>query len=356
MALGQSGNRQAGPSRSQSLARRRLVTFGLPVLTALITAAASAVTTDAWALPAVPPLQTGEYAGPDTCGRCHQEIHTAWEGTRHANAFSSPIFQQNWVELGSQYSCLSCHTTGYDAAANRYAFQGVTCEACHGPFQEDHPAQHMPITADARLCATCHKVTKDEWDASKHGQVGIQCQSCHNPHSQQPRAVTVTELCTNCHKERGETFTHSTHANAGLECSSCHMYTDPASSPPIQGLVATGHTFAVGSQACVGCHQDTVHTRDTILRLSGEVAAQGEVDPATLQQQVQEQQQTIEDLEAGRSARLYVGLAQGAIIGLATGGVAAWIISRRLRIVEVSEGESADEQSKSEGGDQGPTA
>ena len=282
----------------------------------------------------VPVQQGGDYAGPDTCGVCHEEIHTVWTDSRHANAFSSPIFQQNWAEIGSEFTCLTCHTTGYDPTTNQFAFEGVTCEACHGPFQEGHPVEPMPIRADAELCATCHTTTKNEWDASKHGQVGIQCQSCHNPHSQQPRAATITELCSNCHKERGETFTHGTHANAGLECSSCHMYTDPLSGPPIQGLVPTGHTFAVGSQACIGCHQDTVHTRDTILKLSGEVAALEEVDLQALQQQLQQQEQAITDLEASRSARLYVGLAQGAIIGLATGGVTAWIISRRLRIVE----------------------
>jgi tetrahydromethanopterin S-methyltransferase subunit F len=124
------------------------------------------------------------------------------------------------------------------------------------------------------------------------------------------------------------------------------MYTDPASGPPIQGLVPTGHTFAVGSQACIGCHQDTVHTRNTILQLSGQVAALEEVDLQALQQQLQQQEQAITDLEASRTARLYVGLAQGAIIGLATGGVAAWIISRRLRIVEP---EAEPEQQSSPG-------
>jgi predicted CXXCH cytochrome family protein len=301
---------------------------------AFVFAAASAIASEARAFQAAPQLQGGDYAGPDTCGACHEEIHTVWTDSRHANAFSSPIFQQNWAEIGSEFACLTCHTTGYDPATNQYAFEGVTCEACHGPFQEGHPVEPMPIQADAELCATCHTTTKNEWDASKHGQVGIQCQSCHNPHSQLPRAATITELCTNCHKERGESFTHGTHANAGLQCSSCHMYTDPQSGPPIQGLVPTGHTFQVGSQACIGCHQDTVHTRDRILQLSGAVAALEEVDLQALQQQLQQQEQAIADLEASRSARLYVGLAQGAIIGLATGGMAAWIISRRLKIVE----------------------
>jgi membrane associated rhomboid family serine protease len=37
--------------------------------------------------------------------------------------------------------------------------------------------------------------------------------------------------------------------------------------------------------------------------------------------------------------RLYVGLAQGAIVGLIVGAVAAWIVSRRLRLVD-EEGEA----------------
>jgi len=294
-----------------------------------------------------PVQQGGDYAGPDTCGACHGEIHTVWIDSRHANAFSSPIFQQNWAEIGSEFTCLTCHTTGYDPATNQYAFEGVTCEACHGPFQEGHPVQPMPIQADAELCATCHTTTKNEWDASQHGQVGIQCQSCHDPHAQRPRAATVTELCSNCHKETGSSFTHGTHADAGLECSNCHMFTDPRTSPPIEGLVPTGHTFSVGSQACIGCHQDSVHTRDTILQLSGEVTSLEDLNIEDLRQQVQQQEEAITDLEARSSARLYVGLAQGGIVGLATGSVAAWIISRRLKIVEVGSREDGEEENPS---------
>jgi len=149
----------------------------------------------------------------------------------------------------------------------------------------------------------------------------------------------VTELCTTCHKERGDTFTHSTHANAGLECSNCHMFTSPRTDDPILGLVPTGHTFSVGSDACIACHQDTVHTRDEIVKLSGEVAQLEAVDAATLEQQVQEQQEQIDNLKAQSTNRLYIGLVQGAIVGLLTGGAAAWVVSRGIRIVEVKEDE-----------------
>ena len=280
------------------------------------------------------PAASTRYNGPDFCGSCHVDIHQAWETTRHAAAFSSPVFQQDWQALGSQFTCLSCHTTGYDPDSNSYAAEGVTCEACHGPFQVGHPERPMPITPDASLCSTCHKTTTDEWRASRHGEIGLNCQSCHNPHSQAPMAESITALCTNCHKDPGQTFTHSTHANAGLECSSCHMATGNENVSSVGGLISTGHTFAVGSSACIECHQDTVHSRDTILALTGDLEQVQTVDPDALQQQIQTQEEAIASLEASSSARLYTGLAQGAIIGLIMGATAAWIVSRRLRVIE----------------------
>lgn len=284
--------------------------------------------------------QVPSFAGPESCKKCHENIVSAWSTTRHAQAFSSPIFQQDWKKQNSQVTCLECHTTGYNMKTGEYAMPGVTCESCHGPFQDGHPEQPMTITPNADLCATCHKSTTDEWRASKHGQKGITCQDCHNPHSQTPKAATVQELCTNCHKETGSSFSHGTHANKGLECSNCHMYTAPRTGNPIMGLVPTGHTFTVGSDACIGCHKDTVHTRDEIIKLSGQVEENR--NPATteeLQQKLVAQEQTIQSLKTDSSVRLYTGLAQGAIVGLVTGGVAAWVVSRRIRVVEEEEEE-----------------
>ncbi len=323
--------------------RRRsiLLTFGAAFLACAAVGAALARSSPAAAQEATPPAPpappAGRYAGPEFCGTCHTDLHETWQATRHAQAFSSPIFQQNWQDLGSEFTCLECHTTGYQEQTSSYAFEGVTCESCHGAYTPGHPQERMPITPDASLCSTCHNTTTAEWQASKHGQAGIECQSCHNPHSQQPMAESVTALCTTCHQDPGESFTHGTHANAGLECASCHMYTSPRTGSPIGGLVPTGHTFTVGSEACIGCHQDTIHTRDTILALSGQIAQLGDVDPEILRQQLAEQEERIADLQASASIRLYTGLAQGAIVGLIVGGVAAWIVSRRLRIVEVEE-------------------
>jgi hypothetical protein len=288
--------------------------------------------------------QEEAYAGSQACTQCHGAIHDAWVSTRHAQAFSAPIFQQDWKELGQQISCLECHTTGYNEDTGSYAEEGVSCESCHGPFQPNHPAQPMPITPNEELCGTCHKSTTDEWMASPHREPNVTCQACHNPHSQTPKANSVTELCGNCHKERGDSFTHGTHAEAGLECSNCHMYTAPRTDDAIMGLVPTGHTFTVGSEACIGCHQDTVHTRDEILKLSGEVEQLTNVDTETLEQKVTQQGEEISRLESQSTVRLYVGLAQGAIVGLITGGVAAWVISRGIRVIEVREEDEQEDK------------
>jgi hypothetical protein len=96
----------------------------------------------------------------------------------------------------------------------------------------------------------------------------------------------------------------------------------------------------------VGCHQDTVHTRNEIVKLTGEVQELENADLETLQQAVTEQEQTITSLETRSSVRLYTGLAQGAIIGLVTGGAAAWVVSKRLTVVSEEEDEQeAEDQS-----------
>ena len=279
------------------------------------------------------------YAGSEACSACHQELYETWSTTRHAQAFSSPIFQRDWEAEGSSFTCLECHTTGYNPNNGSFSHEGVTCESCHGPFQPGHPQTLMPITPDEELCRTCHQATTDEWKASPHARADIQCQACNNPHSQTPRATTVTELCTNCHKEMNETFAHSTHAESGVECSNCHMYTSPRTEDPIMGLVPTGHTFTVGSETCIGCHQDSVHTRDTIVQLTGQALEAPPVDTETLEQKIVEQDTLIQDLQAQSTVRLYTGLAQGAIVGLVTGGVAAWVVSRRIKVVEEGEEE-----------------
>lgn len=288
-----------------------------------------------------------DYKGSTVCSGCHKDVHDNWVGTRHAQAYSSPVFQADWTKQGSAASCLACHTTGFDAATGTFSEEGVTCESCHGPLVAGHPQNPMSVTPDSSLCATCHKTTTDEWRASKHGQLGIDCETCHDPHTQTPRAASINELCANCHKDTGSSFTHGTHANAGLQCSDCHMSATQAISMA-GGLFATGHTFTVGSEACINCHRDNVHTRDTITRLSGGEAGATAATLEELRKQAQENEQKIQSLETQGTVRLYTGLIQGAIVGVITGGAAAWVVSKRIRYEYDGEDEE-DEKKESEG-------
>jgi predicted CXXCH cytochrome family protein len=327
-------------NRRLSIGLAFIVVFSLSLALGLVFALAQPAQTVEAAPPAQTTPQGNSYAGSQACANCHEDLHANWIQTRHAQAFSSPIFQRDWSELAKQTSCLQCHTTGFNPQSGSFSEEGVACEACHGPFNNRHPAEQMPIEPNAELCSTCHKNTTDEWHASPHAAAEVQCQACHNPHEQAPMADSISELCTNCHKDTGSGFAHSTHADAGLECSNCHMYTPPREGDPIGGLVATGHTFTVGSEACIGCHQDTVHTRDELLKLGGGTGIPTEVVAVEdLQKTIREHEAQIGNLQVAGQSRLYTGLIQGAIIGLMTGGAAAWVVSRRIRVIEVDDNE-----------------
>jgi hypothetical protein len=201
----------------------------------------------------------------------------------------------------------------------------------------------MPVTADYTVCAQCHKTTTDEWQASRHGQVGLDCEACHNSHSQEPRAETVNELCTNCHKDTGSSFTHGTHANSGLSCSDCHMSAASHSRfnrrfvrnwAYVRGGIRSLHQLSQGHRPYTRHHRFAFGTTDRRGAYSEE-----------LEKMVSEKDQAIQSLEAQNTVRLYTGLIQGSIVGLIIGGVAAWVVSQRIRFVEVEENDDTEEKS-----------
>lgn len=117
------------------------------------------------------------------------------------------------------------------------------------------------------------------------------------------------------------------------------MYSAPRTESPIGGLVPTGHTFSVGSEACIGCHQDTVHSRDEIVKLTGEIQKVESADIDAMEKLITEQESEIASIKQDSEVRLYTGLMQGAIIGLLTGAVGAWVVSQRVKVVEETENE-----------------
>jgi hypothetical protein len=66
-----------------------------------------------------------EFVGASKCKMCHKVQYASWENTKHAKATDTAKAGTD-REWGAE--CLSCHVTN-----NSEDFQGVQCEACHGP-------------------------------------------------------------------------------------------------------------------------------------------------------------------------------------------------------------------------------
>lgn len=155
------------------------------------------------------------------------------------------------------YDCGRCHTTGYRAIGNQegkssligtWAFNGIQCEACHGPGELHVVAPYdnpMLIDRSSEQCGECHFRTSpdiipasngfirhhEQWNeifATKH--LSLQCVSCHNPHyglhpNNPERSMAIINKCENCHLKETQSFAASDlpHYNADVECIDCHM-------------------------------------------------------------------------------------------------------------------------------------
>lgn len=168
--------------------------------------------------------------------------------------------------------CASCHTESqktWEAGAHGMA-QVVTCEACHGQAQPDHPKTTMPIDRSPDLCIRCHSDSRfgvQDWKASRHNQLGMECATCHDPHSAtlkkaaaprnaQPATDEVSQLCINCHKEHSMTFSYTSHHQKGVSCVDCHVknFGDlTASNVP-------DHSFNASLASCNTCHAQQMHS------------------------------------------------------------------------------------------------
>lgn len=127
---------------------------------------------------------TGEkavYVGSATCLRCHKGL-TAWHVERWKNnKFATMQKVKNapdFIEGDERYrkQCYKCHTTGYDETTGKYAEEGVTCEACHGPGQfyvyfmssgkVAEAARLSKLGFSYDVCGRCHMARNHEARAS----------------------------------------------------------------------------------------------------------------------------------------------------------------------------------------------
>jgi hypothetical protein len=98
------------------------------------------------------------FLGDQRCARCHSDIFTQWQSTKHAHAFATLV--ENHRDTDPE--CLSCHVTGFEAAGGFFGpapFQDmrqVQCESCHGMgTQHDMTGELDPDPGEA-ACKRCH--------------------------------------------------------------------------------------------------------------------------------------------------------------------------------------------------------
>ena len=138
-----------------------------------------------WSYPKAVPLPTPadpsqpRYTGSHACGQCHGGPESGYQYSRwlrsgHANAYATlatskarEIARQSGIDGDpmAAAACLKCHTTAYHdpaggAEASYALFEGVGCEACHGPGSSYSPE---PVMRDkqAAMLAGLKTVTHD---------------------------------------------------------------------------------------------------------------------------------------------------------------------------------------------------
>ncbi len=100
-----------------------------------------------------------QYAGSESCARCHEHDSTHWRTTKHAAAWDSLQPKQSFADP----FCQQCHTTGYgqpggfQTIAKSLSRTNVGCESCHGPSSQHvaEPLKRTPFQSRDQ-CVVCH--------------------------------------------------------------------------------------------------------------------------------------------------------------------------------------------------------
>jgi hypothetical protein len=183
---------------------------------------------------ATPQVESTPSAEPVTtkeCIECHPDKKDTWVTSPHAQAFDNPGFQEGWKSMHESGECLLCHTTNYQEATGEYTDAGVSCEACHGAANPEHPAADYPIRSDKENCGSCHPATLGEAQLSGHtGTADVGCMSCHDPHSQGVLFENPDDMCKDCHEEdlaAMDEVLGDLHLRESITCANCHTLDVP---------------------------------------------------------------------------------------------------------------------------------
>ncbi len=135
-----------------------------------------------------PPLPSSAkepaFVGAGSCAECHADPTKgdhfgAWRRTAHADAFAvlaTARAREIAAKMGvsgdprTKLECLKCHTSVYHRPASHVlgtasVYEGVSCEACHGPGSQHAETCSRPrsteknglLKVDAPACSSCHE-------------------------------------------------------------------------------------------------------------------------------------------------------------------------------------------------------
>jgi len=178
-----------------------------------------------------PKLPLGFSRSVQACAKCHADEAASWRQSRHAVAFTNPIFQASWLHWPNGW-CLDCHLPLREAQKERLGTkaiagsihevqdmsqaglwdEGVTCTVCHvragaivtsnppsREAQRAHPMEYDPGLSEPEFCGSCHAFpfqnhspawpfsygdtpaqdTLAEWQTSTAAAEGKTCVTCH---------------------------------------------------------------------------------------------------------------------------------------------------------------------------------
>jgi hypothetical protein len=228
-----------------------------------------------------------------TCESCHTV--TAWSPSsfKHdqtqfplTGAHRAVTCQQchsDGVYAGKATTCVSCHQTDYNTAANPSHSQArfpTDCTGCHtttawSPSLFDHGLTQFPLTG-AHKAATCAQCHADGVYAGKP----MTCASCHqtdyntttNPKHTLPTFVSTCQTCHTTTAWLPSSFNHDqtqfplTGAHKAVTCALCHADGVYAGKPmacaschqtDYNNTTNPKHTLPTFVATCQGCHTTT---------------------------------------------------------------------------------------------------
>lgn len=157
-------------------------------------------------------------ASASACMSCHAAEHAEWSGSRHANAYTNPIFQREYRARPEDW-CVHCHAPlaaqleEARAGGGPLTAEGVSCAACHvrkGRIIAARKRAGSPHDTDVRddfggasFCASCHQFNFPRFDEtrldSRTRVVGYTAHPMQNTVAEHADGERSGEACRSCH-------------------------------------------------------------------------------------------------------------------------------------------------------------